>query len=165
MKITFQYTKQEYARACWMHTKGFLSLKLDAVMFSIGLICTGWMLSAGEVLWGILSLGFLGVFTLFLVAARFIIPYYVYNNYILHRGEYYLEFTEEGIHFKAEDIDSKLNWPIYQSVLSGREHYLLYYGGKKQYTIIPKRVFDCRPQLEAFEALLRQKINDHTVIS
>ena len=150
-----------------MHTKGFLSLKLDAVMFSIGLICTGWMLSAGEVLWGILLLGSWEFLPYSWWPHDLSSSYYVYNNYILHRGEYYLEFTEEGIHFKAEDIDSKLNWPKnpYQSVLSGREHYLLYYGGKKQYTIIPKRVFDCRPQLEAFEALLRQKINDHTVIS
>jgi hypothetical protein len=161
MKIIFQYTKQEYARACWMHTKRVLSPKLDAVMFSIGLIGTGWLLWAGEVLGGILSLGFLGIFTLFLLAARFIIPYYVYNNYILHRGEYYLEFTDEGIHFKAVNIDSILNWAIYQYVLSGREHYLLYYGGKNQYTIIPKRVFDSRPQLEAFETLLRHKIKDY----
>lgn len=159
MKVKFQSTKQEYARACWMHFKTRFHLKLDAALIVLGVALGGWLLSEGETFWGGLLLGIMGLFVGLLVTVRFIIPYYVYQQYILNRGEYSLDFTEEDIHFKAANIDSRLNWSMYTHALSGQEHYLLYYG-KNQYTIIPRRVFESADQLNDFDHLLRQKIKN-----
>ena len=127
--------------------------------------CDIWKLAAfyeGEIFWGSLLLGIIGVFIALLLAARFIMPYYIYKHSIINRGEYFLEFSEEGIHFKASGIDSKLNWTMYNHVVADSEHYMLYYG-KNQYTIIPKRVFKPADQLKAFEILLQKHIKDVNV--
>lgn len=157
MKVTFQYTQDEYARAFWMNSRKRRNPKLDTVMIIVTLVFGGWSLMEGKIFWGWLALGTAGLLIGLLTAGRFFIPYFVYNRYIRNRGEYTLDFTQDGIHFKTTNIDSNLNWSMYTHVLSGPEHYLLYYG-KDQYTIIPRRVFESPDQLHAFDRLLKQKV-------
>lgn len=159
MKVAFQYTKQEYARAFWMNCKRALRPKLDAFAGAAGVALGAWLLNEGETLWGCLILGVMGLFIVLLLSARFIIPNYIYNQHIINRGQYFIEFTEEGIQFKACNIDSKLDWSIYKHALASSEHYLLYFG-KNQYTIIPLRIFESADRLKAFDLLIWRKIKD-----
>ena len=162
MKVNFQYTKAEYARALWMHSKQNMRSKLDAPLSVLALFFGGYLLIEGQTLWGSLILGVVGLFVLFYIIARYIIPAYVYKYSVADKGEYSFEFTQDGIHFTATNIDSQLDWSLFTHVVVGTEHYLLYYG-KHQYVIIPRRIFKSPSLLDEFDQLLQQKIPKRTV--
>jgi hypothetical protein len=73
------------------------------------------------------------------------------------REEYCLTFSPENIHFKTASIDSTLHWTYYERVIESPTLFLLMYG-KGPYTLIPKRCFNSDDELDAFRALLKQKV-------
>lgn len=161
MRIQFQYTKQEYARAYWINSKRsfFPKLWIGGVLYVLCMILGGVMLIIGETFLGIVLFGLVGFLIALLLASRFIIPYYLYKQNVILRSEYSFEFSEEGLHFVAQDVDSKLNWNIYKYALDSPELYLLYLG-KNQFSVIPKRIFLSKDQLKDFDALVRKNIKD-----
>jgi hypothetical protein len=73
------------------------------------------------------------------------------------REEYHLTFSRENIHFKTASIDSTLQWTHYERVIESPDLFLLLYG-KGLYTLLPKRGFHSEEDVNAFRALLTEKI-------
>lgn len=75
--------------------------------------------------------------------------------------EHELTFSDSGIHFKTNTIDSQINWDHYSKVIESPHIFLLIYG-KMMYSVIPKRAFAGGEKLEAFRSLLSKHINGET---
>ncbi len=87
-----------------------------------------------------------------------IIPPLAFRRDPKFRDDYSLTFSPEGIHFRTVNIDSHLQWSIYSRALIDAHSYVLYYGSR-QFTVIPKRVFQSTEQRQAFEELLAQHVS------
>jgi len=74
------------------------------------------------------------------------------------RDDYSLTFSQSGIHFSTAHIDSQLPWSMYSRALIDEHSYVLYYGSR-QFTVIPKRVFQNPEQQQIFEQLLNAAWN------
>ena len=73
------------------------------------------------------------------------------------RSEYHLQFAEDGILFRTDNIDSSLQWAIYTEALETEKFYLLAHG-EGAVTVIPKRVFNNEGQQAHFRDMLARKV-------
>lgn len=100
--------------------------------------------------------------TLFIAAAfyaytRFIHPRILFRSHRRFREGISLNFQADEIHFRAADVDSRLQWGIYKRATVTPALYLLYFE-KNQFTIIPQRAFNNEDERARFEKLLTEKI-------
>jgi|GEM_PF-881108 len=103
----------------------------------------------------ILSVGL--VLFSFVLSLFFVIPRHRFRNDPRHLDEFFLEFTEDGIGFRTERIESRLDWSLYNSAMENERLYVMVYG-KGMITVIPKRAFNARTQEAAFRSLLTRKL-------
>lgn len=158
--LSFRYAESDYVRALRAHYASHLRLRLDSVLTII-------LVGVGLYLWRLPSLHWLGlacivvaaVFALMLIAMFTVIPPLAFRREPKFRDGYSLTFSPEGIHFRTAQIDSQLQWSMYSRALVVAHSYLLYYGSR-QFTVIPKRVFQSVEQRQAFEQLLSQHISE-----
>ena len=158
INLSFRYVQSDYVRALRAHYASRLNLPLD-------LLVTVLLAGVGAYFWRSPSLHWLGVgsvvvsvgFAITLVAAFTIIPPLAFRNEPKFRDEYSLAFSSDSIHFRTAHIDSQLQWSTYSRALVDAHSYLLYYGSR-QFTVIPKRVFQSPGQQQAFEELLTQSV-------
>jgi YcxB-like protein len=159
INLSFRYTERDYVQALRAHYASHLRLRLDiavAVMLAgIGIYL--WRLPRGHWL-GIACVVIAIAFGLLLVAAFTVIPPLAFRRSPKFRDDYSLTFSPEGIHFRTVHIDSQLQWSIYSSALIDTHSYILYYGSR-QFTVLPKRVFQNVEQQQAFEQLLMHHIS------
>lgn len=92
-----------------------------------------------------------------LLAAFTLVPIILFRSEPKFRDEYSLEFSASGIHFRTAHIESDLKWDLYTSALVDLHSYILYYGSR-QFTVVPKRVFQDISQRQMFEQLLAQNV-------
>lgn len=159
INLPFRYLQTDYVRALRAHYASHLRLPLDILVILV-------LLGAGVYLWrspGLHWLAFAAValavaFALVLFAAFTVIPVLAFRREPKFRDEYSLAFSPEGIHFRTAHIDSQLQWNIYSRALIDAHSYVLYYGSR-QFTLIPKRVFQSADQRQAFEQLLTDRIS------
>jgi hypothetical protein len=152
--------ESDYVRALRAHYASRLRLRLDAAAIVL-------LLGLGIYLWQVPSSHWFGVacvtgavlFSLMLFAAFTIIPQLAFRREPKFRDEYSLVFSSEGIHFRTDHIDSQLQWSMYSKVLIDAYSYVLYYG-LRQFTVIPKRVFQSFEQQQTFEQLLMQYVSE-----
>jgi hypothetical protein len=152
--LSFRYLEKDYVRALRAHYASTLRLTLDVVVVVV-------MAAGGVYLWRSPSDHWLGVasvvvsvmFALLLIAAFTIIPRLAFRREPKFGDEYSLSLSPEGIHFRTVHIDSQLQWSLYSRALIDDYSYVLYYGSR-QFTIIPKRVFQSAEQQQTFEELL-----------
>ena len=152
--------RSDYVRALRAHYASRLRLRLDIVVTVI-------LAGIGVYLWRSPSFHWLGVaFVVIavvvspscLIAAFTVIPPLVFRREPKFRDDYSLTFSPEGIHFRTAHIDSQLQWSMYSRALIDSHSYVLYYGSR-QFTVIPKRVFQSADQQQAFEQLLTQHVS------
>jgi YcxB-like protein len=98
------------------------------------------------------------VLVFILIAAFVVIPPLAFRSEAKFRDDYSLNFSQDGIHFRTAHIDSQLQWSMYSTALIDRHSYVLYYGSR-QFTVIPKRVFQNAEQQRLFEQLLTQHVS------
>lgn len=99
------------------------------------------------------------VLVLILFAAFVVIPPLAFRSEAKFRDDYSLTFSQDGIHFRTAHIDSQLQWNLYSRALIDEHSYVLYYGSR-QFTVIPKRVFQSSEQQQIFEQLLTQHVSN-----
>ena len=160
VNLSFRYIESDYVRALRAHYASLLNLRLD-VAVSIMLAGIGlsmWQSPSSHWL-GVACVVIAGLFNLMLVAAFAVIPPLAFRSEPKFRDEYSLEFSPEGIHFRTKQIDSQLLWSVYSRALINAHSYILYYGSR-QFSVIPKRVFDSSEQQQAFEHLLTRHVSD-----
>jgi len=106
---------------------------------------------------GVLCVTFSVMFTILSIASIWVIPVLTFRRNPTLRDEYSLTFSRDGIHFRTPKIDSQLHWSLYPKALVDAHAYLLYYG-TRQFTVIPKRVFESVDDQRAFEQLLTEHV-------
>ena len=156
--LSFRYLQSDYARALRAHFASRMRLPLDIVV-TIVLAVAGiyfWS-SPGDHWLGVVCAAVSAALTLVLVAAFLVIPPLVFRSNPKFRDDYSLTFSQEGIHFRTAHIDSKLQWSLYSRTVVDAYSYVLYYGSR-DFTVIPKRVFQSAEQQQAFEQLLTQHV-------
>lgn len=159
VNLSFRYSESDYVRALRAHYTSRLRLRVDAVVTVV-------LVGVGAYLWCLPSLRWLGVacvaiavvFALILIAAFTVLPPLVFRREPKFRDEYSMTFSADGIHFRTAHIDSQLQWSLYSRALVDAHSYVLYYGSR-QFTVIPKRVFQGAEQQQAFEQLLTQHVS------
>jgi len=156
--LSFRYTESDYARALRAHYVSHLRLRLDVVVILLTAGAGVYLLRSSGSRWlGIASLVASGALALILVAAFAVMPPLIFRREPKFRDQYSLTFSSEGIHFRTEHIDSQLQWAVYSRAMIDAHSYVLYYG-TRQFTVVPKRVFDSAEQRHAFEALLERSV-------
>lgn len=154
--LQFTYTEAEYVAAVRQFFDPFrmkLSGTVGAVLLFLG-IFTFYVSDDPFYPW---FMSFVGV----VVLALFYRSYYAaprrWYKHIAGRGEYTLQYSDAGICFHSNDMDSTLQWSLYQSVRETERFYFLIYG-KAAFTVIPKRAFTTAEQEQGFRALLRRHL-------
>jgi hypothetical protein len=155
VNLSFRYLESDYVRALRAHYASQLRLRLDIFLIVV-------LAAAGVFLWpspfGVAFVVFSGVFALILIAAFAIIPPLVFRSEPKFRDDYSLTFSPEGINFRTAHIDSQLHWSLYSRAFVDAHSYVLYYGSR-QFTVIPKRVFQTAEQQQRFEQLLTEHVS------
>ena len=160
INLSFRYLESDYVRALRAHYASRLRLRLDIVVV-VALAAIGIFLwqSPSSHWFGVACVGIATLFSLILLAAFMVIPPLAFRREPKFRDEYSLAFSSEGIHFRTAHIDSRLQWSMYSSALVDAHSYVLYYG-TRQFSVIPKRVFESSEQQQAFEQLLTQHVSE-----
>jgi hypothetical protein len=159
INLSFRYSESDYVRALRAHYASHVRLRLDSLVTVI-------LVGVGLYLWRLPNLHWLGlacivvaaVFALILIAMFTVIPPLAFRREPKFRDDYSLTFSPEGIHFRTAHIDSQLQWSMYSRALVDTHSYVLYYGSR-QFTVIPKRVFQSIEQQQAFEQLVSEHIS------
>lgn len=158
IKLAFRYSEHEYAKALRSHYADRLRPRLDFIVAAFCMV-------VGVYTWRDSELHWLSMFCIaascvvmgILIVAFLVIPPLAFRREPKFRDEYSLTFSDEGIHFVTQHIDSRLKWNLYSRALINRHSYVLYYG-KHQFTVIPARVFADSIQQGAFERLLTANV-------
>ena len=158
VNLKFHYSERDYVRALRAHYASRLRLRFDIVA-AIGLLVLGGYLShSPDLHWlGVGCVAVSAVFVLILIAAFIVIPPLAFRREPKFRDDYSLTFSQDGIHFGTAHIDSQLQWSLYSRALIDAHSYVLYYGSR-QFTVIPKRVFQSGEQQQIFDQLLTQHV-------
>lgn len=158
IELSFRYKQRDYVLALRSHYASHLRLRLDSTVIVV-------LAALGAYLWRFTDSHWFGLayivialgFALMLIAAFTIVPPLVFRSQPKFRDDYSLTFSAEGIHFRTQHIDSRLQWNIYSHASIDPHSYLLYYGSR-QFTVIPKRVFHSIEFQQAFEQLLIERV-------
>jgi hypothetical protein len=79
------------------------------------------------------------------------------------REKYQITFSDEGVHVKTSQIDSKLGWGLYTKVFENPDMYLLVYGTDiRMMTTVPKRSFKSSDQEYLFRQLVARHITNNS---
>jgi len=159
VSLLFRYEESDYVRAMRAHYSSRLRVRLDIVASIVVALLAVYFWRSPDYHW--LSLvclvaSFVLVFILF--AAFIVIPPFAFRSEPKFRDDYSLTFSQDGIHFRTAHIDSQLQWSMYSRALIDEHSYVLYYGSR-QFTVIPKRVFQNPEQQQLFEQLLTHHVS------
>lgn len=82
---------------------------------------------------------------------------YTYRTNPKFRETYEVEFSDSGIRFKTENIDSTIAWDHYSQLLENERVFLLVYG-RHMYSVIPKRAFSSQGDMAEFREMVGRHI-------
>ncbi len=159
VNLSFRYAKSDYVRALRAHYASRLRVRLDIVAAIVVGLLGVYSWRSPDYHWlGVVSVGASVVLVLMLFAAFVVIPPLAFLSEAKFRDDYSLTFSQDGIHFRTAHIDSQLQWSMYSRALIDGHSYVLYYGSR-QFTVIPRRVFQNAEQQQIFERLLTQHVS------
>jgi YcxB-like protein len=159
VNLSFRYAESDYVRALRAHYSSRLKVRLDIfACIVVGLLGVYSWRSPDYHWLSVICVAASAVLALVLFAAFVVIPPLAFRSEAKFRDDYSLTFTPDGIHFRTEHIDSQLEWSIYLRALIDERSHVLYYGSR-QFTVIPKRVFQNVEQQQVFEQLLNHHVS------
>ncbi len=156
--LQFRYSKEEYVSATrdYYHPFQVRSGAVYAlIMMILGVLV--WLLSDDLYFSTILTAMTLFALSIFCLN-YFLMPRRIYERNPKLHEEYGLEFSEQGIIYRSKDIDSALQWSLYQRVQETDRFYFLIYG-KDSFTLIPKRAFTSPEQEHTFRLMLKKHVD------
>lgn len=158
LNLKFKYSEKEYTEAVkWYYSKS-LNIKVD-ILVSVIVIFLGsilWISGNESTLNKILIL--LGcILLLMMLFVLYVNPKRVFKQEPKFRDEYTLIFSNEGIKFETEHINSTIAWNHYSKIKENRDFFYLIYG-KYMFTIIPKRAFTDKKDEELFRILVEENL-------
>jgi hypothetical protein len=158
VSLSFRYLERDYVRALRAHYASRLRLPLDIAVCVILAGIGAYLWRSADLHWlGLACIVLAAVFAALLIAAFTVIPSLVFRREPKFRDDYALTFSPDGIHFRTAHIDSQLQWSMYSRALVDAHSYVLYYGSR-QFSVIPKRVFQSSEEQETFERLLTERV-------
>lgn len=159
ISLRFKYTEEEYVAAMRLylgHSRELIIRMAVLSLYSIGAIALFMWIDFG-----------IGLIPLFIFAACFpplimfllyyVIPRKQFRSDPKFADEYFLQYSDDGIHFKTAQIDSLVQWSLYNKVLENERFYILVYG-KNMISVTPKRAFTDKHQEAAFSEMLKRHI-------
>lgn len=161
--VRFVNTEADYIEASIACAYGSWRAGVDMILEILGFIA------------GIISLGVFGfswiwmvlifasvVGLVFRLLGYYVLPRIRYRNEPKYKDEYLLEFDEDGIKFKTDSIESKLDWSIYNKMIETGNLYILIYG-KYNFSIIPKRALLKEHERIEFNMLIDKHIKEKVI--
>lgn len=159
ISLRFKYTEEEFVAATRLYLRRSADFIVRLAVCSLYAVACFFLMS-----W----LGFSSdVLPIFIVAAClpfllgfvhfFVLPRQRFRSDPKFKDGYFLEFSDDGIHFRTAQIDALIQWSLYTKVLEDDRFYLLVYG-KHMISVIPKRAFTSATEQSAFDELLRRKL-------
>ncbi|MHD0315333.1 YcxB family protein [Fusobacterium varium] len=163
MILSFKYTRNEYIKS----RRNYLFM--NKIIKKIDLILVG--LLGLFTLYLFLNNGFSTMFIilcilLFILLAIFSVLYIFqpgmfYDKIDKFKQQYYLEFKDNKIFFRTDDISSELEWNFYEALWENDDFFYIIHS-KEMYTLIPKRVFNNEMEMIEFKELF-MKYNDKKI--
>ncbi len=163
MILSFKYTRNEYIKS----RRNYLFM--NKIIKKIDLILVG--LLGLFTLYLFLNNGFSTMFIilcilLFILLAIFSVLYIFqpgmfYDKIDKFKQQYYLEFKDNKIFFRTDDISSELEWNFYEALWENDDFFYIIHS-KEMYTLIPKRVFNNEKEMIEFKELF-MKYNDKKI--
>jgi hypothetical protein len=158
VNLSFRYSETDYVRALRAHYASRLRVRFDIVAAVVLALLGAYSWRSPDHHWfSVFCVVAAAALVLILLAAFVVIPPLAFRREPKFRDDYSLTFSQEGIHFRTAHIDSQLEWSLYSRALVDPHSYVLYYGSR-QFTVIPKRVFQSAEQQQSFEQLLTQHV-------
>jgi len=156
VKLTFRYLPGEYVRAVNAHQR--LSVRLLPDLTIAGILAGAGFLTilfgTDQYFWlGVLMCGTGLAFCALVIVILVVLPRAMLASKPKLHQEYQLTFSDQGVRFRTDSIDSTIGWSIYERAVEVRNFYLLYWA-RRQFTVIPKRAFETSTDMLTFEALL-----------
>lgn len=163
MILSFKYTRNEYIKS----RRNYLFM--NKIIKKTDLILVG--LLGLFTLYLFLNNGFSTMFIilcilLFILLAIFSVLYIFqpgmfYDKIDKFKQQYYLEFKDNKIFFRTDDISSELEWNFYEALWENGDFFYIIHS-KEMYTLIPKRVFNNEMEMIEFKELF-MKYNDKKI--
>lgn len=163
MILSFKYTRNEYIKS----RRNYLFM--NKIIKKTDLILVG--LLGLFTLYLFLNNGFSTMFIilcilLFILLAIFSVLYIFqpgmfYDKIDKFKQQYYLEFKDNKIFFRTDDISSELEWNFYEALWENDDFFYIIHS-KEMYTLIPKRVFNNEMEMTEFKKLF-MKYNDKKI--
>lgn len=163
MILSFKYTRNEYIKS----RRNYLFM--NKIIKKTDLILVG--LLGLFTLYLFLNNGFSTMFIilcilLFILLAIFSVLYIFqpgmfYDKIDKFKQQYYLEFKDNKIFFRTDDISSELEWNFYEALWENDDFFYIIHS-KEMYTLIPKRVFNNEMEMIEFKKLF-MKYNDKKI--
>jgi len=158
--VKFVNTEREYGEATRLYFSRTKRIKIDTII-GIAVLLYGiwlWMIEG----YSLASVFFIGVGVLgfsIRYLSSYILPQIRFKQEPKFKDEYTLIFGDEGLEFKTEHLNSKLDWTYYYKALESNNLYLLMYG-KGLFTIVPKRAFNNKEQESEFRNMISKNLRD-----
>ena len=162
ISLRFKYTEEEYVAAIRLYLRRSTALMIRlAVLFLYSAGCIALFVWLGFAFDFIPLFIFAACFP-FLMAFLlfFVVPRRQFRSDPKFQDEYFLQYSDDGIHFKTAQIDSLVQWSLYNKVLENERFYILVYG-KNMISVIPKRAFADKHQEAAFGDMLKRHLPAH----
>ena len=159
VSLLFRYAESDYVRALRAHYSSRLRVRFDIFAAIVVALLGAYFWRSPDYHWLSVVCLVASVSLVFILFAAFVvIPPMAFRGEAKFRDDYSLTFSQDGIHFRTAHIDSQLQWTMYSRALIDEHSYVLYYGSR-QFTVIPKRVFQNSEQQQLFEQLLTQHVS------
>ena len=159
INLSFRYAESDYVRALRAHYSSRLRVRFDIIAVIVAVLLGAYSWRLPDYRWlSVICVAASAVLAVILFAAFVVIPPLAFRSEAKFRDDYSLTFSEDGIHFRTAHIDSQLQWNLYSRAVIDEHSYVLYYGSR-QFTVIPKRVFQSGEQQKIFEQLLTQHVS------
>ena len=160
LSLRFRYTEAEYMAATrlFMMRSADLIIRLTiCTLYAVGSIFLfTWLGFASETIPLLIFVALFPFIMGFLML--YVIPRQRFRSDPKFRDEYFMQFSDDGIHFKTAQIDSVLQWSLYNKVLEDERFFILVYGQNNMISVIPKRAFADRNQEDAFSEMLKRNL-------
>jgi len=138
VSIIFTYERSEYLRAFRRYRVKSLGSKRDLLLGTAAIAGGAFLGITGTVVVGAVVM-ITGLVLLAMVCFAIILqPILVYNAHPKLKDEYSLIFSDVGIAFHTDSIDSNIAWSLYSDWLQDDEFFMLFYG-RRELLIVPKR--------------------------
>lgn len=145
MNCSYKLTKPEVVRAMQFHGRGTNKILVALAIIAVSLLLLGFFTEYKAIGFGGAIGGFVGYFAMLFL----LIPFNAKRQYKQHRAlrnEISMLLSEQGINFKSESGESKLQWSDIHRWKYSKGIYLLYITSN-MFHIVPSRVLSNKCEL------------------